>query len=130
MEQLLRKTRKELVKMCKEKKLKCSGSKHTLAQYLIGTLNGVKQTRSGKSKPVAVTKAAPVFSHLTRPIIPAIQHPSGHVLINTDLIYCANNGGVIGAYRGNKVCPLRKSDIEWCRFTCVHYAEPFNLSVE
>jgi hypothetical protein len=100
-------SRTELVRMCKEKNLSCSGTKHDMAVRLMGGLS--KHTSAEPS---------------VRKII--IRRNARGLWQYEDLVFDDKTKNVVGRIGadGITILPLQRADIEKCRQYKFHYVLP------
>lgn len=103
-------SRNELARLCKEKNLNCSGTKHDMAVRLIGGLNDEK-----KEKLVSVVKKIVIRRNI-----------NGQWEYD-GLIFDDKTKNVIGSINNGVVQPLQRKDIEKCKQYKFKYTLPVIL---
>jgi len=103
-------SRNELARLCKEKNLNCSGTKHDMAVRLIGGLNDEK-----KEKIVEVVKKI------------VIKRNTQGQWEYDGLIFDDKTKNVIGSISEGVIQPLQRKDIEKCKQYKFKYSLPVIL---
>ena len=135
-------SKKELIVLCKEKKIKCTGTKEMLIDFLTKTDPGFTRVQK---KPLSVTKNtqpkisfSPDNKKKKVKVIKAIKHEhqtlklsknehGNYMHVESNLIFDKITQKVIGKQNGDKIDKINVDDIEKCKFYNFDYDIPFNL---
>lgn len=99
-------SRTDLIRMCKEKNLNCSGTKHDMAVRLIG----------------GQEKAAVVIEPIVKKIV--IRRNGAGLWEYDGLVFDDNSRNVVGRWEDGVLQPLRRADIEKCKQYKFRYTLP------
>lgn len=125
-------SKKELIVLCKEKKIKCTGTKEMLIEFL-NKSNGVVFT-----KQALISNNQPKISFSPdnkkkkikqdQKILKLSKNEHGNYMHNeTNLIFDKTTQRVIGKQNGDKIDKINVDDIEKCKSYNFDYDIPFNL---
>ena len=135
-------SKKELIVLCKEKKIKCTGTKEMLIDFLTKTDPGFTRLQH---KPLSLTKNtqpkisfSPDNKKKKVKVIKAIKHEQqtlklsknehgNYMHLESNLIFDKITQKVIGKQNGDKIYKINVDDIEKCKFYNFDYDIPFNL---
>ena len=125
-------SKKELIVLCKEKKIKCTGTKEMLIEFL-NKSNGVVFT-----KQALISNTQPKISFSPdnkkkkikqdQKILKLSKNEHGNYMHSeTNLIFDKTTQRVIGKQNGDKIDKINVDDIEKCKSYNFDYDIPFNL---
>ena len=125
-------SKKELIVLCKEKKIKCTGTKEMLIEFL-NKSNGVVFTKQAL---ISNTQPKISFSPENKKkkikqdqkILKLSKNEHGNYMHSeTNLIFDKTTQRVIGKQNGDKIDKINVDDIEKCKSYNFDYDIPFNL---
>lgn len=129
-EELVKLKKTELQELCRQRGVKCTGTKTQLIEYILG--NVTKETTPKKAKKEVSKKvtSTPIAKKLTSavPVTAVRRNQYGnHEHPETSLIFDKKTNKVIGKQNGKNVDELTDEDIDTCNQYKFTYVLPSNL---